>query len=379
MRRGRVEQLKFRLVERGEVTPVVLPPWALDDAAAACTTLLFLAPIPTQFVAHLRPWPGSTPQVASSAGAIELTRCGPERVGLAGVALQMRSPRAVVHTLVAVSEEPPPPLSSVLPEREPGPSAELGDPGPSPARDSLAERLRRFEENARGAGASSVETSRLTTPGYVRLALAPGCHRLFASAVEGAPPFVLLLSETDADAGKPKRLPPSESGDVSHELCTTRPQRLLISLDSTPIDAERKLAVAHFPLPRGLPQRFGPSLADHLLEALGGSTAPQQLGPLVTASLGAQGRTPLPRALLPHTCYVAAALALHGSLQALSLGASVGSKRFEASTDAARPTLRLGFCTGASGRADLEVEARGAGVAWFLALFQQSPAQTGLP
>jgi hypothetical protein len=375
VRRGRVEPLKFRLLERGDVTPVVLPPWAFDSAVAECTTLLFLAPLPTQFVVHLQPWPDLPTQLASGAGALELTRCGRERVSLLGVAIEMRSPRAVVHTLVGVGPEAPPPLSFTLPERDPGSGAAPGDPGPPPAREPLDERLRRFEQSARGAGATAVETSLLASPGYVRLALAPGCHRLLASGVDGAPPYVLLLAETERDPDKSERVAASESGDVSRELCTVRPKRYLISLETKPVDAERRLAVAHFPLPVGLPERFGPELAGRLLESLGGSAAPQKLGPLVAASLGAQGRTPLPRALLPQTCYVAAATTLHGAVQALSLGARFGTGRAEATSGPAQPGPHLGFCTGRDGHVELDVEARGAGVAWLFALFQTGPAR----
>jgi hypothetical protein len=363
------------LLERGDITPVVAPPWALDPAAADCTTLVFLAPIPTQFVVRLHPWPGQPSELGSSAGALQLTRCGRDRASLLGVSVEMRSPRAVLYTLVGVSPEEPPLLRLVLPEREAGEAEGLGDPGPRPARDSLDERLTRFLEAARGSGASAGETSLLTSPGYVRLQLAPGCHQLLASGVAGAGPYALLLAETASDTDKPERLVASELGDVTREICTTRTQRLLISVEASEPGAERKLAIAHFPLPRGLPERLGPEALGRLLSALGGSSAPQKLGPLVTATLGAQGRTPLPRALLPRTCYVAAALPLHGTPQSLSIGARFGAIRSESTSDGGGPGPHLGFCTGHSGRVELEVEARGAGLAWLLAVFQLGPAR----
>lgn len=354
---------------------MVLPPWAFDTALSECTTLVFLAPVPTQFVVHLHPWPNQPTQLGSSAGAVELTRCGRDRASLLGVAVEMRSPRAVLHTLVAVGAEEPLPLRLVLPAREAGEAARLGDPGPPPAREPLDERLRRFEETSRGTGATEVDTSLLTSPGYVRRLLPPGCHRLLASGAEGAGPFALLLSEVASDTDKPERVASSPLGDVMREVCTARPKRLLIALETSSPQAERKLAVAHFPLPEGLPTRFGPEVASRLLAALGGGVAPRRLGPLVAASIGAQGRTPLPRQLLPQTCYVAAALRLHGSLQALSLGARTGASRSEATSAGDEAGPHLGFCTGRSGRAELEVEARGAGVAWLFTLFQVGPAR----
>jgi hypothetical protein len=370
---GRVESLRLRLLERGDIMPVVLPAWSLDDAAGACTSLVFLAPVPTQFVVHVHPWRSLPSMLASSAGAVEVTRCGESRVSLLGVAVEMRSPRAVVHTLVATSEETPAALSLTLPEREPGAVATAGDPGPAPTREPLDERLRRFEEASRNAGASAVEVAPLASPGSVRLALEPGCHRLLVSGNDGAPPYVLLLSQGDERA--PERYASSENGDVTREICAARPQRLQLSLDTHGIDSERKSAVAHFPLPIGLPARLGPQLVERLLQALGGSAAPRALGTMVSATLGAQGRTPLPRTLLPQTCYLAAAVPVHGASQALSLGVRSGPTNAEASSSDTQPGARLGFCTGQSGHVELDVEARGLGLAWLFALFQLGPAR----
>jgi hypothetical protein len=95
----------------------------------------------------------------------------------------------------------------------------------------------------------------------------------------------------------------------------------------------------------------------------------------VLASYGAQGRTPFPRALLPQTCYVAAVTVVHGAPQALSLGARAGALDTEATTPAGKLGTRLGFCTGPSGQAELEVEARGLGLAWLLTVFQLGVAR----
>ncbi len=360
-------------MERGEVTPVVLPPWSLDATRGDCTTVLLLAPIPTQFVVHVHPWPGLPSVFASSAGALQLTRCGRERISFLQLLVEMRSPRAVVHTLVAVGSEPPAPLTVTLPERDTGAEAPAVDPGPVPEREPLAERVRRFEETSRNAGASGVETSLLPSQGYVRLALEPGCHRLLTTGRDGAPPYTLLLAENDDE--KAERLEPSEAGDVYHELCTARARRLLVSLETSPANAERKLSVAHFPLPSGLPARFGPEVAERLLQSLGGSAAPRRLGTLVVATLGAQGRTLLPRALLPQTCYLAAAAVVHGAPQAISLGVRAGPLNAEATTSEQQPGPHVGFCTGRSGQVELDVEARGLGLSWLFFLFQMGPAR----
>ena len=370
----RSEALKLRLLERGDFSPIVVPPWALDSTRGDCTTLHLLAPPTTQFVVHVHPWQGLQATFASRAGAFQLTRCGKERISLVRVVVEMRSPRAVVYPVVAIGADAPAPIASVLPERDTGPEAPSPDPGRAPAREALAERVRRFEENAKNAGATSVETSNLASRGFVRLVLAPGCHRLLATGQDAAPPYRLVLSESEDQA---ERLAPSPVGDVQHELCTARERRLLASVDTNgdATEAERSLSVAHFSLPRGLPGRFGPEVAERLLGALGKSAAPTQLGPLVLTTLGAQGRTPLPRSLLPQTCYRAAAIVVHGSTQALSLGVRAAATNAEATSNDAAVGPQLSFCTGRSGQVELDVEARGLGLSWLLFLFQTGPAR----
>jgi len=128
----RSEALPLRLLERGDTIPIVLPPWSLDGMRGNCTTLLLLAHSATQFVVHLHPWPGLPNALASSAGALELTRCGRDRASLAAVLVEMRSPRALLHGRVAIGQRAPELLTQTLPDRNPGASAPPGDPGPAP-------------------------------------------------------------------------------------------------------------------------------------------------------------------------------------------------------------------------------------------------------
>lgn len=377
-----VDALRVRLLERDDVTAVALPPWALDATRGECTTLVLLAPAPTQFLLHIRPWPNQPSVLASSAGALQVTRCGRDRASLLQVMLEMRSPRAVVHALVAVGGQAPEPLVRVLPARDVGASAPLGEPGPAPARDPLPARLQRFEAAARRGGAEAVERHVLARGGRLRLRLAPGCHQLFASQPDGAASYQLELREQESD--QPERLAASERGDVRHELCVARERPILLSLEvdedePRSADPQVELASARFALPTGLPGRFGPEVAEAVALALGGAGAPRRLGPLVLASLGAQGRTPLPRKLLPSTCYVAVASAVHGEARALSLGVRNGPRSAESTSPGAGPGPRLGFCTGHDGQVELDVEARGLGVAWLYLLFQMGPAQAEQP
>lgn len=374
----RVEVTKPRLLERGDQLPVVLPPWALDDKRGECTTVVLVAPPATQFVVQMHPWPNLPSALASSAGALQVTRCGKDRVSFLQFVLELRSPRAVVHTLVSVGSGAVPALATTLPERDAGSTALPGDPGRSPTRAPLAERVARFASQNQLAGATKVDTSLLPQPGYVRLTLEPGCHRLLATAPNGSPSFALLLRE-DAAGAQDRRLEAGENGDVTYELCTALPRRVSVAVDAEPSTVERKLSVARFALPLGLPGRFGPDMGERLVQALGGAKAPKRLGPLVTTTLGAQGHTVLPRSFLPHTCYLSTVVVAHGTPVALTLAAQTGSRVSEASLSEQQRTPRISFCTGARSEAQLDVEARGLGLAWQLFVFQMGPARPEEP
>jgi len=373
----RSEPLAPRLLERGDTIPIVLSPWSLDAMRGNCTTLVLLAHPATQFVVNLHPWPGTPSALASSAGALELTRCGRERASLASVLVEMRSPRALLLGRLAVGQRAPEPLTQILPQRDPGPAAPPGDPGPMPPRETLQARMQHFEQTALGLGAASVEHLTLPAPSGAPLTLEPGCHRLLLGAEAPTEPAALVLD--DAQSGERLRLEPEDGAEVRHEICTLRRRSLRAVLDPAPQRGARTLSVAHHALPVGLPERFGPVTAEQLLRALGGSRAPKRLGKLVLARIGAQGRTVVPQELVPKSCYLAAAVATHGSAQSLSIGARAGALSAESNQMGSRSGAPLAFCTAESGAAEIAVEARGSGLSWLLLLFRLGPAQPEEP
>ncbi|HLV21971.1 MAG TPA: hypothetical protein VKZ49_13850, partial [Polyangiaceae bacterium] len=128
-RLGRVDRLEPRLLERGEIRPLLLPPGLpkrVDEGT--CTTLVVLGALSTNFVLRFLPAEGRSPLAqgdwpeVSVAGAAELTRCGSRRGSLKRVVVEMRSPRGVLEFLVVETRgKPEPTLRSVLPHRDPGP------------------------------------------------------------------------------------------------------------------------------------------------------------------------------------------------------------------------------------------------------------------
>jgi hypothetical protein len=367
-----VARVPPRLLERDQASVVPLPPWALDPARGECTTLSLLAPVPTQFVVRFHPWPGLPSALASSAGALQITRCGAERIALLQVSVEMRSPRAVLHALVAVSNAAPTPLESTLPARDTGPIAPSPEPGAARPREPLTERLRRFELTARRDGALELDALELRAGQPQRFALAAGCYRLLASSTEPRPYRLLLRDPFERE---PRRLDASESGDLTRELCAVRERSLVLEVEAPDPGLSVQLASARFPLPLGLPGRFGPQTAERLTETLGGSSAPHRLGLLVSSSIGAQGRTRLPRVLPTSTCYLAVVTPLHGEPASLSIAVTSGAWSGQASSGPEGLGTKLAFCVDKAGQADLDVEARGLGVAWLLLLFRAGPGE----
>jgi len=136
--------------------------------------------------------------------------------------------------------------------------------------------------------------------------------------------------------------------------CTERARRLLVSLETTSPDAERKLSVAHFPLPLACRRALGRRLPSGWCER---SAAAWRRA--ARAARGDHARRARPHAaaglLLPQTCYLAAAAIVHGAAQTLSLGARAGASNTEATSEADQPGPHVGFVPGRPAQSELDV------------------------
>src|SRR6478735_11087252 len=130
---SRVVRLKPRLLERGNRLPLSVPPELLSPKDSSCTTVTVLGVVDAHFVLRFAEADPGAPSTAfpeaSAAGASEVTRCGAGKPLLAAAYVEMRSPRGVIETLVANSSAPLPPLTEVLPGRDPALSSRSGIPG----------------------------------------------------------------------------------------------------------------------------------------------------------------------------------------------------------------------------------------------------------
>jgi hypothetical protein len=127
---------------------------------------------------------------------------------------------------------------------------------------------------------------------------------------------------------------------------------------------------ASFPLPRGLPERWGPALRGRFADAFFRRRFPGHSEHPIYESLGIAGRTLLPLDLEPRTCYAAGVAAIQGNLKGLLVEVAPLDGEGAADSTSDDTGLVLGFCTGDDGFAQLRVEATGSAVAWLSAIWR---------
>lgn len=386
---GQVTQMRPDLLERGGIRPVTLPTPMLAPSAG-CTSVAVLGAPSTNFMLRLPSLPSRgdglslTPE-ASVAGAAQVTRCGAAKLTLAGLAVEMRSPRGVVEVVVATSAQPPPLLYRVLPERDPGPLAPFVSSGPPPSSAPLSVRARRIEDRARREHALELSRNSVQSDaagaGETLLRLAPGCHRLDVLGVP-APSGSLRPVDIDAELSAIDRSSEavsdmSENADASLVSCVGEavPMRLRYagSLPSTPV----ALLHARWDLPANVPVGWGPTARARMTAALGVQHVHTLRSAPVYTSLGVTGVTALPFQVEPGSCYIVGVAALRGTALGLGVTASFANDYAQNHGGSAGNGTHVAFCAPVDEPALLEVEARGIGLVWLLAAWQTGKIPIG--
>ncbi len=385
-RSGKVTRQKVRFVERGDPALIFSTLDAPAEKRAPCVTVALLGPNSTHFVVRaLGLTPLGTPadaSFASLAGLVQITRCGRLRSSLSALLVEMRSPRAVVETLVVESEEPPPEAVTILPQRDPGPvepftALEIrAEPAPLAQRAELAlQRLRRDggqdvtseELAARPDGASRVART-----------LGPGCHRFELLTEPASSAGARTELEMEPALEPSARLVSVEQGDglqAALTVCAAAESQLGLSYRGAPASPLRLLR-ARFPLPNGLPEAWGSASRAQVAAILFRHRAKVSGFP-VDQGLGIQGPTLLPLRVEPGACYVAVVAGIAGRSAGFSLAASApGVSAQNRSGDENDGTL-VSFCVRSGTEALLEADSRGYGVAWIYALFQTGKLAVG--
>jgi hypothetical protein len=134
---------------------------------------------------------------------------------------------------------------------------------------------------------------------------------------------------------------------------------------------------ARWDLPSGLPDRWEPHVAARMAEAIWQNHNRSLGGTPVHESLGIAGVTAVPIEIEPFACYVVAAAPVRGQPLGLDLAVAAGRQHGQNHGDSEVAGTSLAFCNDASDRALIEVEARGIGLVWLLAVWQTGRVPIG--
>ncbi len=387
---GEVIRLQPRLLERGDVRPLLLRPEWLDEESDDCLTVAVLSARSINFVLRFLPakhgpsWLNREWPEPSIAGAAQLTRCGARKALFSRLAIEMRSPRGVVEFLAVRSESPLPSLLKTLAHRDPGPATPLPGSGPRPKPAPLADRVQALERRLGREGAVQVNRelveARADGSGDTLLRLEEGCHRVdilgaSGSEVSQVPDIdVELVTVPDADELTADR---TESTDASVLLCvgglTIARMNFVGALPSSPV----MVMHARWDLPSGLPKHWGPAARGRLAAAIGRRHARAVSRTPIYVSLGVQGATLLPIEVVPGRCYLVAAATIRGEGFGFALAAQVGNVHLQNHAEHETGGTVLAFCSSAERRALIEVDARGRGLAWLLGVWQTGQIPIG--
>jgi len=385
---GRTERLAPRLAERSGPSIVFVPPELLAPGAPPCASVTVIAPSSTHFT--VRAVGGSAipesiddfPQ-ASLAGLVQITRCGRGRARLGALLVEMRSPRAVIETLVVTSKEPARSAVEILPQRDPGPIAPLTSSGPRPPPSPIDDRLAAADARARRAQARSLDResipSSLRGTGTIRQSVEAGCHRLelMAEAPKDGDTSYDLVVAPSLDAGA--SLVTVERGDgldAAVTLCAGERSAVEIEFAGAPSAARVWTVRSSFALPAVLPESWG-SLGRARIAAVLRRHGVRVTGSPVDQTLGIQGPTWMPIPVEPGACYVGVLAAVRGEPFALALAAAGRDIVAQNHGGPRGDGTLITFCARAEPRVLVEVDSRGPGLIWLFALFQSGRVALG--
>lgn len=375
---GRVHRLPPAFVNNEQLEPVVLPPRLLDTSKPSCVTVAALAAPNISFLLTFpqteneparRAWP-----VPSAAGAAEVTRCGARKELLIGLGIKLRSRRGVVELVTVESENPPPPISELLPSRNPGPSVPSPQIGRRPWLAPLKERVIALSHTRRAGGAEAIQESSITSDtagrGSTILQLSAGCHRLelLADPNPDSPPDLdgqlFALGEGVLVASDEEH-----RSQVSLRHCVGRVERFRLDYSGAVPRSEIVLLHSSWPIPAAFPQSWG-SLARARLARVAWERGLGDYGaPPVFSAMGVRGTTRLVVPTDPGACYIGTLALLRGEVTTLALAAQAAATTYEAHVPDGSG-VSVAFCANGEQSVVVEAQTLGTGIAWILGVWR---------
>jgi len=394
---ARVEHLEPMFLERGHAKSIQLSANKGETADGDCLTVAFIGVRTADFRVSLdaqaegdeeseqkrlflpfgHPPLDADTRSRSVEGVSLLSRCGAERRELERVTIEMNSARATVEAVVARSARPLGALSEILPERVPGPTAPRGSPRGAIEPGPLAERRARAERRSRAEGADTVITAAMRASsegnGEFDLKLGEGCHRLELMAEV---PRLVPRRATDLDAearimGSNKLLARdrAEVPDARLDFCLGESSRVSVPFTGASGAVEVALSAARWGLSPYLPVHWGARARAGFAAALSRRHAPTPKSAPILESLGVQGVTRVSLETEPGHCYLAAMGVIRGEVRGLRLLARIGEEIPHDEVVENAEGAAIAFCVEQEQRAQLEIDARGNGPWWALAVW----------
>ena len=382
---GHVERLKPRLLERGERLPLAVPPELLNPKDSSCATVTVLGVPETHFVIRFSELDPGAPNTAfpeaSAAGASEVTRCGSSKPYLSAMVLEMRSPRAVLETLLSTAPAGGPTLIEILKARDPGVELGLGEPGERPALPALSQRMQRVRARARREGALSFQREDWQAgedgSGSGPLSLTAGCHELtlLAEAVPTTASVAvdLDLELVDSESGARLAIDRGDDADATVSYCAGEAATLELRFIGAAPSSALTLLRARWDLPAGLPRAWGPEARASFGRVARSAHFRPQNQPIYE-SLGVQGSTTLPLEVEPDACYTALLAPLRGEARVLSLSSYVRMPGQQARGASDTEGSSVSFCARGATQATLDVNGEGKNLAWLVAVWESGRA-----
>jgi len=209
------------------------------------------------------------------------------------------------------------------------------------------------------------------------VSLAAGCHELslLAEAAKGnlSPAIDLDLELVDAESGARLAIDRGADADATLSYCTGVAVTLELRFVGAAPSSALSLAHAHWALPRGLPEVWGPEARARLAQLARRVHFQPQNEPIYQ-SLGVQGMTELPLEIEPDACYTVLLAPLRGEARNLSLSALASAAGARPRGAADPDGNSVSFCAHGAVRARLEVEGEGSNLAWLLAVWETGRA-----
>lgn len=361
--------------------PRLLPLGDLQMDGSGCVTALVLgvrtADVSLRSGLADRPRPDNE---RGTGGFAVMTRCGAQQSEIPQAIVELRSPRAAVEVLLARGPDSASPVTNVLVERTVGPISQLRDPGRPPASDGLEARVKRSVERSKldGSAKVSADVVKASDSGSGRLVVSfrEGCHRLelLASGEKDKRTFDVDAELREASTDRLLARDRSDTPDARLEVCVAAPTTAVLLFGGGEPDGAVGVVDAVWELPEGLPRRWGAKARSSMARALWQRKWRAPLGVPAAESLGVSGTTIMPLELSPRSCYLAAVAPARGEARPLAITVRTDVATVHDTSGVTGEATVVGFCTSVVPTATVQVDARGAAMAWALTVWRTGRA-----